>query len=510
MPFDTDLDLTRFLLLIRSEIGYSTHAVGKWHLGYCNDSYVPHNRGFDSFLGHYRGGVDYFTHSNEAPGTYLNHFLNGEPHIPEGGFDYATYAWSNRTNKILRESLGQPNFVYLAFNAPHEQVAAPQNLVDEMNALYPDMPATRQVHLAAVKSIDIAMQSVIEEASKLDRETIIIFHSDNGGSIQAYGGDAEGPRACNFPYKGYKSVLTEGGTLSPTWVYSTKREFHSRYIDGMIHIMDFFPTILHWAGFDKQMPRNLDGIDQYDLFENASVTKIRDRFIYGLLHNWDNNNLQWKTSYAVRYGDYKFMNYQTELIGNTQCPEGWSNNRHEKYLFPYKKKRTTMMNKVWEISDAEPNKETGEIKPDPGFSLYNLKNDPFETRNLGTGEDSKKYKKIYMDLMNDIQSYVVEEIQKGVEYPVTGKMNGNLLSKIFKKIPVDERSEHYFETGRIIPFDSATQESTGLDGYLGTNWCLNNLDDALLTQMYHDAVLNDQERLADMINLYLWDGYGPE
>ena len=106
-----------------------------------------------------------------------------------------------------------------------------------------------------------------------------------------------------------------------------------------------------------------------------------------------------------------------------------------------------------EISDPEPNKETGEINPEPGFSLYNLKKDPFETRNMGVGQAGRKYKKIYMDLVNDIQSYVVEEIQKGVQYPVTGKSNGNLLSKIIKKIPFEDRTQLFYDTGRLISFD---------------------------------------------------------
>ena len=117
-----------------------------------------------------------------------------------------------------------------------------------MDALYPNIPSTRRMQLAAVKSIDIAMKSIIKAASKLDRETIIIFQSDNGGALQAYDSLEVGPRGCSFPYKGFKSVLTEGGTLSPSWIFSTKRQFHSRNIDGIINIMDFFPTILHWAG----------------------------------------------------------------------------------------------------------------------------------------------------------------------------------------------------------------------------------------------------------------------
>ena len=45
------------------EAGYMTHAIGKWHLGYCNSSYLPHNRGFDTHYGHWAGAMDYNTHS---------------------------------------------------------------------------------------------------------------------------------------------------------------------------------------------------------------------------------------------------------------------------------------------------------------------------------------------------------------------------------------------------------------------------------------------------------------
>jgi len=33
------------------QLGYSTHLVGKWHLGYCHPDYTPVNRGFDTFFG---------------------------------------------------------------------------------------------------------------------------------------------------------------------------------------------------------------------------------------------------------------------------------------------------------------------------------------------------------------------------------------------------------------------------------------------------------------------------
>ena len=33
------------------QAGYATHGVGKWHIGFWKDEYIPINRGFDSFFG---------------------------------------------------------------------------------------------------------------------------------------------------------------------------------------------------------------------------------------------------------------------------------------------------------------------------------------------------------------------------------------------------------------------------------------------------------------------------
>ena len=114
---------------------------------------------------------------------------------------------------------------------------------------------------------------------------------------------------------------------------------------------------------------------------------------------------------------------------------------------------TKTVSSVLAKSDAEPNKEDGETRRNPGFSLYNLKKDPFETKNMGTGGSGKKFTKVYMDLINDIQSYVAEEIQKGIQYPITGKFKGKLVSRIMKKLPGATKMKHYFDTERLLTFD---------------------------------------------------------
>ncbi|CAG5128221.1 unnamed protein product, partial [Candidula unifasciata] len=54
------LNITMFPEVLKQN-GYKTHAVGKWHLGFCNWACTPTFRGFDSFYGFYNGGEDFYT-----------------------------------------------------------------------------------------------------------------------------------------------------------------------------------------------------------------------------------------------------------------------------------------------------------------------------------------------------------------------------------------------------------------------------------------------------------------
>lgn len=44
-------------------LGYATHLVGKWHVGYYTEDHGPTRRGFDSFFGYYNGYIEYFNHT---------------------------------------------------------------------------------------------------------------------------------------------------------------------------------------------------------------------------------------------------------------------------------------------------------------------------------------------------------------------------------------------------------------------------------------------------------------
>ena len=73
----TGLTLKRRLLSEElKSLGYSTHMIGKWHLGFCSLKYTPTKRGFDSFVGTY-GGIDsYYTFRRRPEGERSTAFYD--------------------------------------------------------------------------------------------------------------------------------------------------------------------------------------------------------------------------------------------------------------------------------------------------------------------------------------------------------------------------------------------------------------------------------------------------
>ena len=78
--------------------------------------------------------------------------------------------------------------------------------------------------------------------------------------------------------------------------------------------------------------------------------------------------------------------------------------------------------------------------------MFNLENDPFELKDYAISMDNKK---ITTGLLAEINTFVMEEIQKGFEYPTTGKLRGRLVKAIIFYIPKQERMDFLLQTGRL-------------------------------------------------------------
>lgn len=236
------------------EVGYKTHLVGKWHLGFCRDGFLPTRRGFDTHYGFLCGYGDHFNHT-----SYL--LTNSS----FGGFDfrdnlkkirlerYSTYAYADRVSSLIRShDPSRPFFLFYSFQAVHTPLQVP-NRFYKMYANVRD--GRRRIYLGMMTSLDEAVGRLVRDlkAANMFDDTLFIFSSDNGGQPPFSG-------ASNYPLQGFKDNMWEGGIRVPAFIYSKRHlKKRSRVENGYVHITDWAPTILDLAGYNYRSLK-LDGI----------------------------------------------------------------------------------------------------------------------------------------------------------------------------------------------------------------------------------------------------------
>ena len=117
---------------------------------------------------------------------------------------YATDLLTTEAIRFLQKNKEEPFFLYLTYNAPHYGKRPEGNFLQTPPG-YPNLPEkskdSRDVYRAMVENLDRGIGKVLSTLKRLDleKDTIVIFLSDNGGSY-AYGGS-------NKPYRGGKGGL---------------------------------------------------------------------------------------------------------------------------------------------------------------------------------------------------------------------------------------------------------------------------------------------------------------
>ena len=180
---------TSFTLLpqLLKEKGYSTHMIGKWHLGYCAWEYTPTRRGFDTFYGTYLGVLDHWTHTRDKYDGY--DFRRDEEMVYSASGVYSTDLYTQEALSLIesKQNSSDPFFLYLPYQALHAPLQVPRQYVD----LVPDSVTDpeRRVYLAMLAAIDDSTGQVVEslKVNGLYNNTIIVFTTDNGGSLSHAG-----------------------------------------------------------------------------------------------------------------------------------------------------------------------------------------------------------------------------------------------------------------------------------------------------------------------------------
>lgn len=289
------------------KLGYVTGISGKWHLG-LRDECRPNSNGFDEFDGFLAGCLDYYSHifyygmadGNTNPTHDLWH---NEDEVYDNG-EYLTERITKKSIDFIQRHKNEPFFLYVAYNAPHYPMHAPEKYIKRFEHLPPD----RRIMAAMISAVDDGVGDIVNELKRqgLLENTMIYFQSDNGPSRESrnfldgtpdpyYGGTAGA-------FTGHKFSLFEGGIRIPAIFSWAGHSLHGAVIDSPHIATDIFPTVLEACGGNP---------DEYEI-DGESILEM-------LLGGEDSTHdyLFWEmeNQTAVRHGRYK-------LVLNGQLVEG--------------------------------------------------------------------------------------------------------------------------------------------------------------------------------------------
>ena len=276
------LDTSEWLLpQALQEAGYKTAIIGKWHLGHADKKFWPRQRGFDYQYGAMIGELDYFTHEEQG---VLDWYRDNKP-LKEKGYT-TTLIGHDAVKYIGAQNPSTPFYLYLTFNAPHTPYQAPKEYVDR----YPNIAdPTRRTYAGMVACLDDNIGRVVAALDQkgLRENTLIVFHSDNGGTRNAMftGVMADVSKIkipCdNGPYREGKGTLFEGACrvcACANWPGHIKP---GSTVDAMIHVVDMYPTLAGLAGASTAKCKPLDGLNVWDTIAEG-MPSPRTEFVYNL------------------------------------------------------------------------------------------------------------------------------------------------------------------------------------------------------------------------------------
>ena len=257
--------------LIKSA-GYSTALVGKWHLGYL-PYFGPIKSGFEEFFGIMSGAVDHFTHRDM---TNSPDFFEGEVAVEKIG--YTTDILTRRAVEYVRRPHKKPFYLSLHYTAPHWPWEGPKDVAVSNAMKYGPVGfragGSIKIYAEMMKSLDSGIGKVLTalKIAGLDKNTLVIFTSDNGGERFSF----------NWPFSGKKGDLLEGGIRVPAIVRWPGVTTVGKVTDQPAITMDWTATMVAAAGGNTNPAYPLDGENLTDVFRGKRA--VFDRTFFWRTH----------------------------------------------------------------------------------------------------------------------------------------------------------------------------------------------------------------------------------
>ncbi len=326
LPSGQPLDQGRDeITLAEALVDYHSAFIGKWHLGsHGADGWQPRNQGFEELAYTDEGASPYFNwqppwdnRKKLYPAMAQAEHQGGKAGA-DTGKDYLTDSLTETAVRFLTAQAAQkdrkPFFLYycqLAVHTPLQAKAA--------DIAYFEKKSTRGWHghnnaayAAMLKSLDDSVGRVLETLAKtgLAENTLVVFMSDNGGVTYT-----EPAATCNFPLKGGKAMMYEGGVRVPLVLRWPGQIPSGQWCEVPVDYADIFPTLVQFAQYDpKSHYARIDGRSLIPLLSdpaNAQHVYPRDTHYWHYPFNVKildpDDGLNPAPHSAIREGDWKLI-----------------------------------------------------------------------------------------------------------------------------------------------------------------------------------------------------------
>ncbi|MFI8359316.1 sulfatase-like hydrolase/transferase [Streptomyces sp. NPDC085612] len=264
------------LASLLKEAGYATALIGKWHAGYLPD-HSPTRSGWDTFFGNFGGALEYYSKLG----------LGGEYDLYEGDATYKDLRYYTRiiteraSEYVTRDHGGKPWLLNLNFTTPHWPWIADGDTAESAEivrrikagdgrALWHQDGGSIDKYREMVEDLDRSVGEVLKalKRSGQEKDTLVVFSSDNGGERFSY----------NWPLSGNKASLQEGGIRVPNIVRWPARLDGGQVSRVPVFSPDWTATLLEVAGTRPHRAYPLDGVSLAGYLLRGERPAERDLF----------------------------------------------------------------------------------------------------------------------------------------------------------------------------------------------------------------------------------------
>ena len=382
---------------------YKTGLIGKWHNGALDKRYEPNARGFDEFAGFCGGWSDYFK---------WNMSKNGVMHKSNG--NYLTDELTQMASEFIDRNKNQSFFLMLAYSAPHSPFQAHKEIIDKY--IGKGFDRITSITYAMIEIMDAGIGKILEKLDnlKIDKDTIVMFTSDNGPAFfnppfMLEAGESNFNERFNAGLKGSKGWVYEGGIRVPM-VIRYPAELKQNVINQELsHFTDWLPTLASICGIEKINDLPLDGYNIIDQLRGDKLKKPPRRF-----WQWNFYYPSIATNAAIRDGKWKLVQPMisgTRYYNNKDLHVAKEDTLRTAALIEADirhKEDPTLIDSILEVPHIK-------YPPPEAPELYNIDKDPEESFNV-----AEQNPVIVSKLINELYKWFeeVEFSRKSIDDPL--------------------------------------------------------------------------------------------